>query len=334
MVHRIYSFLMRRQVILALFLLIIAWFIFQTRGILTSVFISYILMAALHPFVVYFKKRGLPNLVAVLIPYFATLVIVIVIVFPLVPFIVQQVQSLIENLPVYADQAAKSFGFGIDADAIEGAVSSEVANIGKNAVTVTSRVFGGVFSVITILIVAFYLLLYHDEFKEFLVDIFHKDVREKVRNTLTQIDDKLGAWLRGQIVLSVFIWLLTWIVLSILGVPYALPLAILAGLLEVIPTLGPTIAAIPAIIVALTISPTLAFFVVIAYIVIQLIENNILVPKIMQKAVGLNPVIVILGVMIGANLMGVLGALLSIPFIALLIVLFSSLKKNFDGNGV
>lgn len=330
--HRIYLFLMKRQVILALFLVTLAWFVFQTRAILMSIFISYIIMAALHPAVIYFKKRGLPHLLSVIIPYVATLIIAVVIVFPLIPFIVQQVQSLISNLPVYADQAAKSFGFGIDADAIEGAVSSEVANIGKNAVTVTGRVFGGIFSVVTILIVAFYLLLYHDEFKEFIVDIFHRNVRDRVRNTLTQIDDKLGAWLRGQIALSVFIWLLTWIVLSILGVPFALPLAILAGILEIIPTLGPTIAAIPAFIVALTISPTLGVFVLIAYIIIQLIENNILVPKIMQKAVGLNPVIVILGVMIGANLMGVLGALLSIPFIALLIVLFSSLKKNFDLN--
>lgn len=324
---------MKRQVLLALFLIALGWFIFQLRGILTSVFISYIIMAALSPAVDTLKKRGLPNLLAVLIPYLSGLLIFFVLVFPLIPFTAQQVQSLITNLPIYVDQTAKTLGFGIDAKAIESAVSSGLSDVGKNAFQVTSKVFGGVFSLITILIVAFYLLLYQREFKHTIANLFHRDVRGKVYATLTLIDEKLGAWLRGQLILSLFIGTITWIVLTILGVPFALPLAILAGILEVIPTLGPTIAAIPAFIVAFTVSPTLGFFVVIAYIVIQLIENNILVPKIMERAVGLNPVIVILGVMIGANLMGVTGALLAIPFIALVIVLFTSLRKNFDENG-
>lgn len=123
---------------------------------------------------------------------------------------------------------------------------------------------------------------------------------------------------------------MTFIALSILGLPFALPLAVLAGLLEAIPTLGPTLAAVPAVIVALTVSPSLAVLVIITYIVIQTLENNVLVPKIMQRAVGLNPVIVILGVMVGANLMGVVGALLSIPFLSFILVLYTSLEKKFD----
>jgi predicted PurR-regulated permease PerM len=160
--------------------------------------------------------------------------------------------------------------------------------------------------------------------------MFHKERHEMVFRTLGQIDEKLGAWLRGQLVLSATIGVVTFLALTILGVPYALPLAVLAGVLEVIPTLGPTLAAIPAVIVALTITPSLALIVIITYVIIQMLENNFLVPKIMQKAVGLNPVIVIIGVMVGANLMGVTGALLSIPFISFLVVLFSSIQKNFE----
>ena len=102
-------------------------------------------------------------------------------------------------------------------------------------------------------------------------------------------------------------------------------MALLAGLLEVVPTLGPTLSAIPATIVALTISPTMAIVIILTYILIQMLENQLIVPKIMERAVGLNPVIVILGVSIGANLMGIVGALLSIPFISFVIVLYQSL---------
>jgi predicted PurR-regulated permease PerM len=112
-----------------------------------------------------------------------------------------------------------------------------------------------------------------------------------------------------------------------LGLPYALPLALLAGILEVVPTLGPILSAIPAAAIAFTISPTLGFTIIIFYILLQALENQVLVPKIMEKAVGLNPVVVILGVMIGGNLMGISGALLAIPFISFLIVLFNSLNS-------
>ena len=138
----------------------------------------------------------------------------------------------------------------------------------------------------------------------------------------------MGAWFRGQIVLSFSIGFLTWISLLILGLPFALPLALLAGILEIVPTIGPIISAIPAVIIALNISPTMALLVVLLYIIIQLLENNILVPRIMEKAVGLNPIVIILGVIIGSKLMGIAGALLAVPFISLVVVVISSVRDN------
>jgi len=123
-----------------------------------------------------------------------------------------------------------------------------------------------------------------------------------------------------------FIGSLTWIVLTLMHIPYALPLAVLAGLLEIIPTIGPIISAVPAVIVGLSISPTLAFAAVIGYILIQAIENNFLVPIIMQNAVGLNPIIVILAIVIGSKLMGIAGALLAIPFVSFLLVVFQNIE--------
>jgi len=326
MVHRFYKYLLSNQVIFALFLVIVGWLLFQTRGILTSIFIAYIINAALLPLVKYLRAKGVPDFPSVLIPFIGILVVIFLIIFPLVPFIVDQIKALLIGLPGYIKQAADVTGFSVDANQIQTYVARELDSIGRNAFSVTSKVFGGLFSTLTVLVVSFYLILYHKRFKENIAQLFHRNDRERVVNTLSLVDDKLGAWLRGQIVLSLFIGIITWIALSIIGLPYALPLAILAGILEIVPTIGPIISAIPAIVVALTVSPPLAIIVTLIYFGIQMAENNILVPKIMQRAVGLNPVIVITAVMIGANLLGVIGALLAVPFVSFLIVLFKSLN--------
>ena len=328
MLQRFYHYLLNNQVIFALFLVTGGWLLLQSRGILASVFIAYIINTALLPIVHILKKRGLPHFLAAFLPFIAMILILVLIIFPLFPFIVEQVKSLIFGLPDYLGESATLLGFEIDVARVQEIFANEFSSLGRNAFSVTSRVFGGLFSLLTVLVVSFYLVLYHDKFKDNIAQLFHRNERERVITTLDKIDDTLGAWLRGQVVLSLVIGLITWIALTILGLPYALPLAILAGLLEIVPTLGPILAAIPAIIVALTVAPATALIVTAIYVVIQLLENNILVPKIMQRAVGLNPVVVIVAVMIGANLMGVIGALLSIPFVSFMIVLFRSINTT------
>lgn len=327
MLHRFIKYLLSNQVIFGLFLLGLGWFIVQTREIIVSIFLAYIIMSAVLPMVEYLKKKGLPRIAAVLIPYFAIIISIFLLILPLVPFVVTQIQSLIVNFPGFIDRSAEVFGVTINPKQIEGYINNELNSLGKSAINVTTKVFGGLFSTVTIFVVSLYLLLYEDKFKRSVANLFHKDTREKALFTIDQVNNKLGAWLRGQMQLCFAIGLLSWIGLTILGLPYALPLALLAGLLEVVPTIGPIVSAIPAIIIALTISPTMALTVTVLYILIQALENQLLVPKVMQKAVGLNPVIVILGIMIGANLMGIAGALLAIPFISFIIVIFKSLEQ-------
>lgn len=289
-----------------------------------SIFVSYIIMAALLPVVNFSTRKGLPRMLSVILAYISVFFFLFLLILPIVPFFTEQIQSLVSGFPTYLDKSAETLGIAINKTQLQNYVNRELESIGRNAFVVTRQLFGGLFSMLTIFIVSFYLLLDHESFKRWTANLFHKGNREKVRETLVEVDEKLGAWLRGQLFLSLFIGVLTWVILSVLQVPNALPLALLAGILEIIPTLGPIISAVPAVIVALTISPTLAIAVVIAYIFIQLFENNILVPKVMQKAVGINPIIIIIAVTTGANLMGVAGALLSIPFISFLIVLFNS----------
>lgn len=330
--NQIVRYILNHQILTGLLFILFGWFIYEIREILVDIFISFIIMAALIPAVTFLRKRKVPKVVAVVVSYVSVIIILVVIVFPLVPFFVSQLQSLFKSFPIFFDQAANLLGLTINTEQINAYVSSEFNSIGRNAVVVTGRVLGGVFSIITILVVSFYLLLERDNIIASIVKLFPKKSQEEVSNTIYKVEFKLGAWIRGQLVLSLFIGSITWIALTVLGVPFALPLALLAGILEIIPTIGPIIASIPAIIVAVTISPTLAFIVAGAYLIIQILENNILVPKIMEKAVGLNPLIIIIGVMIGAKLLGVIGALLSVPFIALLVIFIETFKAGLSNN--
>jgi predicted PurR-regulated permease PerM len=253
---------------------------------------------------------------------------ILLIIVPLVPFVISQIQSLVSGFPFYLKQAAQTFGISIDPAQVQIYLAGELNSLSKNALIVTTKVFGGIFSLLAIFIVSFYLLLNYNEFKRLFSRLFTQETRPSILATLDAINYKLGAWLRGELMLMFFIGLMSWVALTILRVPYALPLALLAGILEVVPTLGPTLSAIPAVVVALTVSPTLAVTVILAYVVIQMVENNFLVPKVMEKAVGLNPVVIILGVMIGTNLMGIAGAFLAIPLISFILVVLKSLEQK------
>lgn len=328
MKNPILRYLLQNQFLAAIFIIAIAWFAIEIKEILTIVFISFIIMATLSPYVQWFKEKRFPTILSVSIPYTITIIIIIVLIVPLIPFFSAQLQTLFSTLPSYVNSAAKLLNIHIDVNDINKFLISETDTLGKNALLFTGKLFGGIFSFLAIVVISFYLMLEKERIKKEILSLVPKGAEGKMLSVLSQIENKLGAWLRGQLALSFIIGISTWIALTLLGLPFALPLALIAGILEIVPTIGPIISAIPAIIVALTISPTLAITVIAFYVLIQMLENNILVPKIMEKAVGLNPIIIIVGVMTGAKIMGVLGALLSVPFITMLVVLLKNLKSK------
>ena len=146
-----------------------------------------------------------------------------------------------------------------------------------------------------------------------------------ISQLINKMQVKMGYWLRGQLLLSVIIFFMVFIVLSIFGIKYALILALTAGIFEIIPYLGPLISAIPAVFFAFAQSPSKALLVVLLYFIIQRIENDIIVPKVLGKSIGLNPLVVIFAILIGARVGGVVGALLAVPVVTALSVYFEDL---------
>ncbi len=326
--HSLKHYFIRNQIVAALILVLAGWFILQIKEILIMFFIAYILMAALMPYVKIMHRNRIPKVLASGIVYVITLLLVVLLVVPIVPFFISQMQSLFMNLPLFIDNFSKLIGFHFEASQLQGYATSQLGSISASALTITTQAFSIIFSLILIFVLSFYLMIDQSRVRRELISLFPKKQEEKIMSVMELIEDKLGAWFRGQITLCVFIGFLTWVVLTVIGIPFALPLAILAGILEIIPTLGPILSAVPAVIVALSISPVTALIVIIAYIIIQMLENNLLVPKIMQKAVGLNPIVIILVITIGAKLLGILGALLAIPFVAMLIIIFKHVVKK------
>ena len=327
MISAFVTYLVKNQFVAGILFLAFAWLLFQIKEVLIVLFASYIIMVSLKPIVFWMEERRIPRIAGIALSYILLLALLVLLIFPLVPFFAEQVNKLFINFPIFLNNAAQGLGIEVDQKSIAQAFPPE--GIGQNVFAFAGGVLGAVFSVVAAFVISIYLFIDYKSIRGGFLDFFPKSKREKVGSIVTQTEDKLGAWFRGQIVLSLFIGVVTWIALTFLQLgQYALPLAVLAGLLEIVPTVGPILAAIPAIIIGLSISPTLALVLMIVYAGIQILENNILVPRIMQKAVGLNPIVVILGITIGGKFFGIPGALLSVPFISLLVVIYKNVREE------
>jgi len=175
--------------------------------------------------------------------------------------------------------------------------------------------FTGLASILLVAALTFYMVVEEDAIKKMLRHVAPDEYQPFLSRLFSRIREKLGLWLRGQLVLSITVGLLYYIGLTILGVDYAAVLGLLAGVMELVPYIGPLIVGVIAIFLTFTQSGTLLqpLLVLGLLAVIQWCENNLLVPKIMQKAVGLNPIISIVALLVGARLAGIVGAILAIP---------------------
>ncbi|MBU1032168.1 AI-2E family transporter [Patescibacteria group bacterium] len=292
-------------IFVALFILAL-WIIFLIRDLLILLFVALIFVSALSPLVKFFVRLKLPKVLSIAISYIIIIIILTGLVISIIPPLIEESNKLIVTSPPLI---AQFFNItNID----KSVLSSELTSLSKNLFSITLSVFDNLLAIIFLLVLTFYLLLEKDNL-ESRVSLLFRGREEKAKRLIVLIEDKLGGWLRGQLVLSFIIGTMSYIGLTILNIPYALPLALIAGVMEVIPVIGPIISAIPAIFIALTISPILSVGVAAMFFVIQQFENHLIVPQVMKRAVGLNPLVVILAIAIGSRLLGIPGALLAVP---------------------
>jgi predicted PurR-regulated permease PerM len=193
-----------------------------------------------------------------------------------------------------------------------------LSDLAGGVLSTVISIFGGIVYAITIFALTFYALVDGARIRKSLASLIPIDQKERLYATINKVSEKLGDWLRGQLILMVTIGAIDGTILGVLGIKYALTLGLLAGLLEVVPVIGPIIAAVTAITVAFISGAAIwkIVVIIIAYILVQQLENNILVPRIMSKVIGLSPIYVIIAILIGNRLLGLGGAMLAVPVAA------------------
>ena len=318
---------------------IVFWCAYLVRDALLLVYISTLIAIGFSPLVRLIEKqkalpigsRRFPRWFAILILYLAILGFVALLAILVFPPLVRQGQSLWAQAPAMFDHAQQYFidkGWLQERLTLREVVAHAPGNGGDAVGGVTralAHVAGGILGIFTILILSFYILVDTDNLRPAMLRLVPRPHRERVSNAARTATLKISAWLGGQMLLAAVLGTTTAIGLWALGVPYFYVLAMLAAVGEFIPLVGAILSAIPALAVAATVSNQKVLFVLIFFVVQHQLENHILVPKIMSRQVGVSPVTVIVALLIGADLLGVVGAILAVPTAAILQVVAAEL---------
>jgi predicted PurR-regulated permease PerM len=315
------------------------WALYLVRAPLLLIYVSALFATGLAPLVSFIErqrimtlsKRRLPRPVAILLIYATVIGSMVGIGAAVLPPMLAQSQQFWKDLPLHMDQVQQrlvSWGLISPDASFKELLQQAPAGSGDLVTVVFTTLWGlvgGIFGLVSILLLTFYFLVESHDVLILFVRLFPKGERSRVSGVSELIGVKISAWLGGQMLLGLIIGTMTAVGYFFMGVPYFFVLAVIAGIGEMIPMVGPLLSAIPAVAVALTVSPALALGVAGYCLVLQLVENNVLVPKVMGQTVGLNAVTVIMSLAIGSELLGFVGALLAVPTAAIIQVLFEEL---------
>jgi len=310
-------------------------FLWLVRDVVAIVLVALLLAALIDPMARWFEDRHIPRGFAVIIVYIVLVLVVGLMIFIFIPVVADQFSQMVAGIADLITGTINSVGelqnfvasYGLEADFSEALPTTQDV-LGGGIYSFFSTIGGiinGLIAGFVILVLTYYMIVEEDSAKHFFQHLAPNKYQVRLAQIVTQTQQKVGAWMRGQIILALIVGLAVYIGLSVLGIKYALALAIIAALFEIVPYVGPIAAAIPAAIIAFAQSPIKGVFVLILYFVIQQLEAGLLTPKIMQKVVGLNPIVSIVALLIGIQLGGVVGAILAIPVTTMIAVILDDI---------
>jgi predicted PurR-regulated permease PerM len=321
-----------------IFILVLLWFIYLIGDILVLVFLALIIVSAIDPIVDWCQRKKIPRSLAVLVIYILAIAIVSIAISFLVSPITSEIRGLGENFPNLVEKLsgyfrgvndyATSHNFQQQISNFSASVTNGFSQVGTNIFSGTISFIGGIFSFLVVLSVAFYMSVEEKGVKKFFASIAPAEHGEYVAGLIDRIQFKMGRWLLGQLALMLIIFAIDYVGLLFIGAPYALVLAILAGLLEIIPYIGPIVSAIVAASISFLHGPITGLLVLALFALAQQLEGYVIAPLVMKKAVGLNPVVVILALLIGAKLGGVMGVIIAVPVATVLGEVVKDLLKK------
>lgn len=319
-------------IIRILVILLMVWFLYFIRDILLILFSAIIIASAVEPVANWLQRYKVPRAISVAGTYLVVLGVLSLTVTLMVPPLTEQVVQLAQALPQVVEELERGVGLVLPSD--ENVIvaplqdmllrfSESLANTGFRIFEGTRSVFSGILSLMFVFIIAFYIVVEEDALKKLFRYVIPKQHLTYANSLIERAQRMIGRWILAQLSLAVLIGLIVSVGLWLLGVKYALVLGLLAGVLEIIPVIGPIIAAIPGVLVGLSDSLWLGVAALVFYVLVQQAENHVLVPNIMRKATGLNPLITLVAVLLGGRIAGVVGVILAIP-VATIVSIFLS----------
>lgn len=316
------------------------WFLIQLKSLLLLVFIAFSISSMLSPVIEFLYTKKIPKSLSILVIYalfFSTIILIIALTYK--PFITQlqdfaavlpklvgnAMNTLVDRVPALEENfnwdniissIQESIGEGTQISDLSGQLISGVGT----AFGLVGSFFNALVNIVSTIVLSIYFIHFKENSKQTVLRFFPKKHRKTTIAFIDRIEHQLGRWLRAQLFLMFFIGFLSWLGLEIVGIKFALPMGVISGLLEAIPNVGPSISFILAIMIGVGSGASLwkIVFIMIWFIAIQQLENYVIVPKLMQKFVGTNPVLTLIAILAGSKLLGLWGALLAVPVVAII----------------
>ncbi len=310
---------------------LLIWALWVLLDVVAVILLSIVIASAIEPLNHFLAKFKIPRVLSVLFVYLAAFFVLSLVFYLVVPPLLGDILDFISTLPTYIEQTLGPRGpLFLALPELPGAISdllfSFAVSLEKSIPTLTAglfsagnSLFGGAVSFILLIVISFYLSVQEHGIENFLRIITPLENEDYILNLWQRSQRKIGRWLQGQILLGVLVGVIVFLGLTILDVKYALLLAILSAIFEIIPVFGPVMAAIPAVAIASIQNPLLGLMVLALYVIVQQFENHLIYPLVVKKTIGVPPLLVVLSLVIGGTLGGFYGIVLAVPAAAVLV---------------
>ncbi len=300
--------------------LVAVYFLWLIKDIVITVLVSVIIATAIYPTVKRLERYRIPRQLSAAVILILAFAAVIGIFATLVPPVVTQISRLFELFPYLLRELGR---FGIDASSF----GSQLVALPGEVFKVLMSTFSASLAIMPTFFISYYVINERAHLNRYLR--LFGDRSQEAKETIEEVEMKLGYWVRGELILMMTVGVMSYVGYRAVGLDYALPLAVVAGILELVPNLGPTLAAIPAAIVGFSMSPLHGILALVVGVIVQQLENNLIVPLVMRRTIGLHPIITIISLLIGFQLGGPLLAILALPIVLIIqVVLVRWYRQN------
>jgi len=309
--------------------ILLLYLLYVSSDVLLTITLSFVIVLSIEPLVKeflkirVFGKNPFKRTSAVLTSYLFVLIFIVVIFIYAIPEVAKEFPALVIILEqILFEYSAK---YNIDLNSLP-----NLSQYTERAVSISLGFFSNVFGLLSLILLSLYISLDWEKIKKFLHKLFPNGNGHLFDKIVFDLESGIGQWVKGQLILMGVIWFFSTLLLYFLGNKFFIPLGLVAGLLEFVPIVGPLISTILAVLVAFAYGgPQIAVITLVSFYLIQLLENNFLVPKVMEKVSGFSPVLILLSFLVCTNFLGILGAILAIPILMLFNVLIKHLgPKN------